>query len=133
MLGTQENGMLILSSSKRIVSACERRISTLEQLNTELADRIYREVTRLSLKLGAIRFICCKKDKIRSNLSNIRSLYTQALRSFKATEESLRQQLIEAKETTTKLEKELQLYSTKRKLFLLQFSVTFYKELSMMR
>ncbi|ESU37377.1 Hypothetical protein DHA2_112787 [Giardia duodenalis] len=117
MLGTQENGMLILSSSKRIVSACERRISTLEQLNTELADRIYREVTRLSLKLGAIRFICCKKDKIRSNLSNIRSLYTQALRSFKATEESLRQQLTETKETTTKLEKELQLYSTKKEAF----------------
>lgn len=114
LLGSQENGMLILSSSKRIVSACERRIATLEQLNSEMADRIYREINRLSVKLGAIRFICCKKDKIRSNLSNIRSLYTQALRSFKTTEESLRQQLNTATETNDRLEKEMKLYSMRK-------------------
>lgn len=113
LLGTHENGMLILSSSKRIVSACERRIATLEQLNTEMADRIYREIARLNVKLGVIRFICCKKDKIRSNLANIRSLYTQALRSFKTTEEDLRQQLNAAIETNEKLEKQLKLCSMK--------------------
>lgn len=113
LLGTQGNGMLILSSSKRIVSACERRIATLEQLNSEMADRIYREINRLNVKLGAIRFICCKKDKIRSNLSSIRSLYTQALRSFKTTEDSLRHQLTTTTEMNNKLEKELKLCSAK--------------------
>ncbi|TNJ27974.1 hypothetical protein GMRT_13513 [Giardia muris] len=83
------NSMLVLISSKRLVAACERRIETLEQMNTELSDRVWHEITRTNMKLAAVRFICCKKDKVRASLSNIRSVYERTLHSFRTERQAL--------------------------------------------
>lgn len=61
--------------SRRLLAAAETRIASLEALNTDLSTTFADAVKRLGQRLSTIRFICCRRDRLKAALSMLKRRY----------------------------------------------------------